>query len=150
MRAGKLLKQLENKKGENEKMTNVHTESGAMKVSGYISGDIMSSMHLLSIFGGEEIVSMPKIKDVKFFDKKVTVVYWTDGDVTRSKIGKGDVFNEEYGLAMCIAKKYRGSYEKFAMSLAKAKHFENGLKVKKVKTLPTVAQVVAHNNKTNK
>ena len=81
----------------------------------------------------KEIVLMPKIKDVKFFDELVTVVYWSDNTVTRVKIGKGDSFSEEFGLSMAIAKKYRGSYANFAKSLDKAKRYKDKVKVKKVK-----------------
>ena len=81
----------------------------------------------------EQNVFMPKIKDVKFFDELVTVVYWNDGTVTRVKIGKGDKFSEEFGLSMAIAKKYRGSYANFAKSLDKAKRYKNKIKIKKLK-----------------
>jgi len=82
-----------------------------------------------------EVVFMPKIKDVKFFDELVTVVYWSDNTVTRVKIGKNDIFSEENGLAMAIAKKYRGSYANFAKSLDKAKRYKDKVKVKKVKNV---------------
>lgn len=73
----------------------------------------------------------PSVKRIEFHNKMVTVVYWDDNTVTRVKIGKNDVFNEEYGLAMAVAKKMYGSYDRFAWSLGKAKHYENGKRVKK-------------------
>lgn len=74
---------------------------------------------------------LPKVKRVEFHNRMVTVVYWEDNTVTRVKTGKNDVFNEEYGLAMAVAKKMYGSYDRFAWSLSKAKHYENGKRVKK-------------------
>ena len=74
---------------------------------------------------------MPKVKKIEFHNRMVTVVYWDDNTVTRVRVGKNDVFNEEYGLAMAVAKKMYGSYEKFAWSLSKAKHYEKGKRIKK-------------------
>jgi hypothetical protein len=76
----------------------------------------------------------PKVKRVEFHNKKATVVYFDDGTVERCVVGEKDIFSPEYGYAMCLAKKFMGSYEKFAWSLDKAKHYENGKKVKKTKT----------------
>lgn len=46
-----------------------------------------------------------KIKRVEF-NKPWTIVIWNDGTVTRCKCQKGDKFNKETGLAICIAKKF--------------------------------------------
>ena len=78
-------------------------------------------------------VSFPKVKKVEFHNNYATVVYFEDNTVVRSVTGEKDSFNPEMGYAMCLAKKYMGSYEKFAWSLEKAKHYENGKKVKKIK-----------------
>ena len=66
--------------------------------------------------------SMPKIKKVIFHNQIATEVIWMDGSITKVVTGKGDTFSPEYGLSMCIAKKYCGSYENFSKSLKKAKH----------------------------
>jgi hypothetical protein len=73
----------------------------------------------------------PSVKKIEFHNQMVTVVYWDDNTVTRVKIGKNDVFSEEYGLAMAVAKKMYGSYDRFVWSLSKAKRYENGKRVKK-------------------
>ena len=46
-----------------------------------------------------------KIKRVEF-NKPWTIVIWNDGTVTRCKCQKGDKFNKETGLSICIAKKF--------------------------------------------
>ena len=84
-----------------------------------------------SIDTNPENVSMPKIKDVRFYNKKATVVFWNDGTSTKAEVGEHDVFSEEYGLAICIAKKYRGGYDNFNKSIKKAKRYENNVRVKK-------------------
>lgn len=84
---------------------------------------------------------IPKVKKVEFHNEMATVVYWDDGDITRVKVGEKDTFNPEYGYAMCIAKKVMGSYDRFAWSLSKAKHYNNGKKVKQmVRTEMTVEE----------
>lgn len=51
-----------------------------------------------------------KIKRVEF-NKPWTIVVWNDGTVTRCKCQKGDKFNKETGLAICIAKKFYAENE---------------------------------------
>jgi len=43
------------------------------------------------------------------FNPPATIVYWRDGTKTVVKCGKNDVFDEEKGLAMAIAKKHLGN-----------------------------------------
>lgn len=50
----------------------------------------------------------PHIERVIFNDP-ATIVYWSDKSKTVVKCQPGDTFNEETGLAMCIAKKYFGN-----------------------------------------
>lgn len=77
---------------------------------------------------------LPKIKDIRFFDNKATVVYWSNNSApTRVVVKEGDVFSEEIGVAMAIAKKFYGSYQKMQGSINKAKRFSGGKKVKKEK-----------------
>lgn len=84
----------------------------------------------LSVMSGDK--RMPKIKDVRFYDNKVTVVWFDDNEApTRVVCKDGDIFSPEQGLAMAIAKKYYGSYERFQHSLKKAKHYEGKKKVKR-------------------
>lgn len=51
-----------------------------------------------------------KIKRVEF-NKPWTIVVWNDGTVTRCKCQKGDKFNKETGLTICIAKKFYAENE---------------------------------------
>ena len=61
----------------------------------------------------ERMIYKPfEIKRV-IFNNPVTVVLWADGTKTKVRAQKGDTFNKETGLAMCIAKKvfgYAGSF----------------------------------------
>jgi len=47
------------------------------------------------------------------FNNPVTVVIWADGTKTVVKCQEGDTYNEELGLAMCIAKKFFGNKGNF-------------------------------------
>lgn len=49
-----------------------------------------------------------KIKDVKFFNNKTTVVWWEDGSKTVVVCQDGDTFDKEKGLAMAITKRVYG------------------------------------------
>lgn len=55
-----------------------------------------------------------QIKRVKY-DKPWTIVWWQDGEVTRSKCAENDVWSEAAGFNACVAKHYfqtAGAYNK--------------------------------------
>lgn len=55
-----------------------------------------------------------QIKRVKY-DKPWTIVWWKDGQVTRSKCAENDVYSEAAGFNACVAKRYfqtTGAYNK--------------------------------------
>lgn len=55
-----------------------------------------------------------QIKRVKY-DKPWTIVWWSDGQVTRSKCAENDVYSEAAGFNACVAKRYfqtAGAYNK--------------------------------------
>lgn len=55
-----------------------------------------------------------QIKRVKY-DKPWTIVWWADGEVTRSKCAENDVWSEAAGFNACVAKRYfqtAGAYNK--------------------------------------
>lgn len=55
-----------------------------------------------------------QIKRVKY-DKPWTIVWWKDGQVTRSKCAENDVWSEAAGFNACVAKRYfqtAGAYNK--------------------------------------
>lgn len=63
--------------------------------------------------------SETKIKKV-IFHKPATIVYWEDGTKTVVKCTKGDVYNYEMGIAMCMLKKIFGdSYRYFKKDVKK-------------------------------
>jgi hypothetical protein len=53
----------------------------------------------------------PKPKNV-VFNNTTTIVFWSDGTKTISKLMDGDTFDPEHGVAMCVAKKIFGSHSK--------------------------------------
>lgn len=58
--------------------------------------------------------SVNQIKRVKY-DKPWTIVWWNDGQVTRSKCAENDVWSEAAGFNACVAKRYfqtAGAYNK--------------------------------------
>ena len=67
---------------------------------------------------GRSINLVDEIEKVTFNDP-ATVVFWKDGTKTVTKCCKGDTFNKETGLAMCIVRKlcnnrhYNDVFEKF-------------------------------------
>ena len=56
--------------------------------------------------------NMPEIRDV-IFNEPATIVLWKDGTKTVVKCGKGDSYDKEKGLAMCIVKKINGNKGNF-------------------------------------
>lgn len=58
--------------------------------------------------------SVNQIKRVKY-DKPWTIVWWKDGQITRSKCAENDVWSESAGFNACVAKHYfqtAGAYNK--------------------------------------
>lgn len=55
---------------------------------------------------------LPEITNV-YFNDPVTVVLWDDGTKTIVKCQDGDVYSEEVGLSLCIAKKALGNMPNF-------------------------------------
>lgn len=58
--------------------------------------------------------SVNQIKRVKY-DKPWTIVWWKDGQITRSKCAESDVWSEAAGFNACVAKRYfqtAGAYNK--------------------------------------
>jgi len=55
-----------------------------------------------------ELKTLPTIDKV-IFNKPATIVFWNDKTKTVVKCRDTDDFNEVYGLAMAVAKKYFGS-----------------------------------------
>lgn len=60
----------------------------------------------------------PKIKRVIFNDP-ATIVIWSDGTKTVVKCQPGDVYDQEKGLLLCIAKKHFGNKGNFNNELKK-------------------------------
>ena len=66
---------------------------------------------------------LPNIKKV-IFSKPATIVFWSDNTKTVVKCADGEEYNEEVGLAMCIAEKYCGNYSQFKKAVRKGKTYE--------------------------
>lgn len=65
--------------------------------------------------------SVNQIKRVKY-DKPWTIVWWKDGEVTRSKCADTDVYSESAGFNACVAKRYfqtAGAYNKVLKTYCK-------------------------------
>ncbi|MFZ2992612.1 MAG: hypothetical protein WA061_02745 [Microgenomates group bacterium] len=106
--------------------------NGVVSVSGYSNGSNVSWIWTDEFFkmGNKSlphtVKTMPKIKKVMCFESLVTKVWWSDGTTTEVRCGDRDTFNPEFGLAMCIAKKYSGNYENFHKSLLRTRHSIGG------------------------
>jgi len=70
------------------------------------------------------VVEMPKIKKIIVYNNRATVVFWKDGTQTKVVIGKNEIYDEEKAVAMAIAKRYHGSYDRFSRSLSRVKHVQ--------------------------
>lgn len=55
---------------------------------------------------------IPEIENVIFNDP-ATIVFWSDGTKTVSKVMDGDEFDPEIGIASCVTKKFFGSRSQF-------------------------------------
>ena len=65
--------------------------------------------------------SVNQIKRVKY-DKPWTIVWWKDGQITRSKCAENDVWSESAGFNACVAKRYfqtAGAYNKVLKTYCK-------------------------------
>lgn len=65
--------------------------------------------------------SVNQITRVKY-DKPWTVVWWKDGEITRSKCAENDVWSEAAGFNACVAKRYfqtAGAYNKVMKTYCK-------------------------------
>lgn len=47
------------------------------------------------------------------FNDPATIVFWNDGTKTVVKCQEGDIYDEQTGLLMCIAKKFFGNNGRF-------------------------------------
>ena len=67
-------------------------------------------------------VSVNMIKRVKY-DNPWTIVWWKDGQITRSKCAENDVWSEAAGFNACVAKRYfqtAGAYNKVLKTYCKS------------------------------
>ena len=74
--------------------------------------DALRTKHDISIIDVFKVNEEPRIKlDIKkvIFNNPATIVLWADGTKTVVKKQKGDRYDKEKGLAMCIAKKALGN-----------------------------------------
>lgn len=96
-----------------------------------LSDDLLESLYDALVGGHEKLVQEKKKRDEKVrrkfnefqvnkikrvkYDKPWTIVWWKDGDITRSKCAENDVWSESVGFNVCVAKHYfqtAGAYNK--------------------------------------
>jgi hypothetical protein len=69
------------------------------------------------LFDGGQTIDTPTVQIAKvIFNKPATIVLWQDGTKTVVKCQKGEKYDKEKGLAMCIVKKAlgnQGNYNNF-------------------------------------
>lgn len=77
-----------------------------------VNSDLLNSTFTIKIDKDRQITQFNKndIKDV-IFNNPATIVFWKDGTktVVKCQTDKGDTYNPELGLAMCIIKKMCGN-----------------------------------------
>lgn len=96
-----------------------------------LSDDLLENLYDALVDGHEKLVQEKKKRDEKVrrkfnesqvnqikrvkYDKPWTIVWWADGEVTRSKCAENDVWSESAGFNACVAKRYfqtAGAYNK--------------------------------------
>ena len=110
---------------------NYGTDGNDRIVDMELSDDLLENLYDALVDGHEKLIQEKKkreekvrrkfnehqvnqIKRVKY-DKPWTIVWWADGDVTRSKCADTDVYSEAAGFNACVAKRYfqtAGAYNK--------------------------------------
>lgn len=110
---------------------NYGTDGNDRIVDMELSDDLLESLYDALMDGHEKLVQEKKKRDEKVrrkfnehqvnqikrvkYDKPWTIVWWKDGDVTRSKCAATDVYSESAGFNACVAKHYfqtAGAYNK--------------------------------------
>lgn len=110
---------------------NYGTDGNDRIVDMELSDDLLENLYDALIDGHEKLVQEKKKRDEKVcrkfnesqvnqikrvkYDKPWTIVWWKDGDVTRSKCAATDVYSESAGFNACVAKHYfqtAGAYNK--------------------------------------
>ena len=117
---------------------NYGTDGNDRIVDMELSDDLLESLYDALIDGHEKLIqkkkkqdeqarrkfnqnSVNQIKRVKY-DKPWTIVWWADGEVTRSKCDDTDVYSEAAGFNACVAKHYfqtAGAYNKVLKTYCK-------------------------------
>lgn len=67
--------------------------------------------------------SAPTITDVKSYDNKTTVVFFSDGTKEHANCSENDTYSLEYGISVCLLKKLLGgneTYKKIVNTAAKS------------------------------
>lgn len=117
---------------------NYGTDGNDRIVDMELSDDLLESLYAALVDGHEKLIqkkkkqdeqvrrkfnehSVNQIKRVKY-DKPWTIVWWKDGEVTRSKCADTDVYSESAGFNACVAKRYfqtAGAYNKVLKTYCK-------------------------------
>lgn len=110
---------------------NYSTDVNDRIVNMELSDDLLENLYAALVDGHEKLIQEKKQRDEKVrrrfnensvnqikrvkYDKPWTIVWWKDGDVTRSKCADSDVYSESAGFNACVAKRYfqtAGAYNK--------------------------------------
>lgn len=110
---------------------NYGTDGNDRIVDMELSDDLLESLYDALVDGHKKLIQEKKKRDEKVrrkfnesqvnqikrvkYDNPWTVVWWADGEVTRSKCANTDVYSEAAGFNACVAKRYfqtAGAYNK--------------------------------------
>lgn len=110
---------------------NYGTDGNDRIVDMELSDDLLESLYDALVDGHKKLIQEKKKRDEKVrrkfnefqlnqikrvkYDKPWTIVWWADGEVTRSKCAENDVWSESAGFNACVAKRYfqtAGAYNK--------------------------------------
>lgn len=117
---------------------NYGTDGNDRIVDMELSDDLLENLYAALVDGHEKLIQEKKQRDEKVrrrfnensvnqikrvkYDKPWTIVWWKDGDVTRSKCADSDVYSESAGFNACVAKRYfqtAGAYNKVLKTYCK-------------------------------
>lgn len=110
---------------------NYGTDGNDRIVDMELSDDLLENLYDALMDGHEKLIQEKKKRDEKIrrkfnesqvnqikrvkYNKPWTIVWWKDGEVTRSKCADTDVYSEAAGFNACVAKRYfqtAGAYNK--------------------------------------
>ena len=110
--------------GNTRSICEVHlNETDTAKLLRHVKSGGNSITQPFIMFTAEGMRTVPAITDVKSYDNKTTVVFFSDGTKEHANCSDDDTYSLEYGISICLLKKLLGgndTYKKIVNTAAKS------------------------------